>query len=205
VLTAKGSTQPLETSVHSTHIHLGEPAGVLPISTEEGEPVKTMILGCLTPEEVTALKFGSLAIPATLTTESGEVHALQVHDWKESDGGDINILDTSSNRYLIKSNDSSCSSVVKHGRRLTGGGFSFNLSVEQWAQIFQCGDNNQKCCNVSGEMTCPLGGSCRDMYTWSTCVPVEECGGDGQPCCDCPSPPCDPGTECFVGGTCAWR
>lgn len=164
MLTAKGGTQPLETSVHSTHIHLGEPAGTLPVSTEavsteEGEPA-TMILGCLTPEEVSALKFGSLAIPATLTIESGEVHALQVHDWKEGDDGDINILDTSSNRYLIKSNDSSCSSVVKHGRRLTGGGFSFNLSVEQWAQIFQCGDINQECCNVSGELTCPLEGSC---------------------------------------------
>ena len=85
MLTAKGGTQPLETSVHSTHVHLGEPAGTLPISNEEGEPA-TMILGCLTPEEANALKFGSLAIPATLTTESGEVHALQVHDWKEGNG-----------------------------------------------------------------------------------------------------------------------
>ena len=31
VLTAKGGTQPLETSVHSTHIHMGEPAGTLPV------------------------------------------------------------------------------------------------------------------------------------------------------------------------------
>lgn len=189
VLTAKGGTQPLETSVHSTHIHMGEPAGTLPVNTEEEEPVKTMILGCLTPEEVTALKFGSLAIPATLTTESGEVHGLQVHDWKEGNDGDINILDTSSNRYLIKSNDSSCSSVVKHGRRLTGGGLSFNLSVDQWAQIFNCGDINQECCNVWGELTCPLiEGNC----SFGTCV---ACGGNGEPCCDS-------GTECFGRGTC---
>ena len=115
ILTAKGGIQPLETAVHSTHIHLAEPAGALVSTTEDG--VTNKILGCITLKDVGALKFGSLAVPGTLRTESGDIHALQVHDWEEREDGVINIIDPSGTPYVIKS-DPSCSSVIKHGRRL---------------------------------------------------------------------------------------
>lgn len=165
-LTAKGSIQPLETAVHNTHIHLGKPVG----DTEnEGESlaVSSMdtklnldVLGCMTPDDVEALKLGSFAVPATLKTENGEIHALQVHDWKENDNGVITIIDTSSIPYVIKS-DPACSSVIKHGRHLQeNGGFSLSWSDNvDWECVFSVNDKGVEggaCCN---DGSCPGGDS----------------------------------------------
>jgi len=129
MFTAKGSALPLETAVHSTQIHLGQPAGLVLPTDEESDATapqgnKMKILGCLTPEDIEAMKLGSLSSPATLTTESGGIHTLQTHDWEEDEVGSIKITDTSGVHFEIKK-DPSCSTQIKHGRRLRQSRYSF--------------------------------------------------------------------------------
>ena len=160
-LTAKGSIQPLETAVHNPQIHLSKPVG----DTEnEGESLDTKlnldVLGCMTPDDVEALKLGSFAVPASLRTENGDIHALQVHDWKENDNGVITILDTSSIPYVIKS-DPACASVIKHGRHLQeNSGFSLSWSDNvDWECVYSVngkGVEGGACCN---DGSCPGGNS----------------------------------------------
>jgi len=135
MFTAKGSSRPLEMGVHSARIHLGEPAGHVPIPflditpallpTEDEDTTapqgttkdKFKKLGCLSPEDIEAMKFGSLSSPVVLTTEKGGFHTLQTHDWEEGDNDSIKITDTSGIHFEIKL-DPSCSTQIKHGRRL---------------------------------------------------------------------------------------
>jgi len=133
MFTAKGSSLPLEMGVHSTRIHLGEPAGHVPflditpaLSPTEDEDTtapqgttkdKFKKFGCLSPEDIEAMKSGSLSSPITLTTEKGGLHTLQTHDWEEDGNDSIKITDTSGIHYEIKP-DPSCSTQIKHGRRL---------------------------------------------------------------------------------------
>jgi hypothetical protein len=148
MFTAKGSLLPLEMGVHSTRIHLGEPAGLVPIPilditpalspTEDKDTTapqgttkdKFKKLGCLSPEDIEAMKFGSLSSPVTLSTErGGGFHTMQTHDWEEDDNDSIKITDTSGIHYEIKP-DPSCSTQIKHGRRLQIGSTKGMMIVE---------------------------------------------------------------------------
>ena len=133
MLTVKGTDTPVETAVHHTVLHLGQPAGDNAIATApEGTEAKAnpeeKVLGCMTPAEVVSLKENSLVVPATLKKEDGGIHTFLTHDWEEDDMGKIKITDASGVHYEIKP-DPSCSTQIKHGRRLVDSNSGDSLSL----------------------------------------------------------------------------
>ena len=115
VMTAKGTEIPVETGVHNTIFHLGQPVGEDKLG-DVIAPQDTKKFGCITPAEAQELKEKALVVPATLETEEGSLHTLQIHDW-EQEGDTIKITDPSGVHYEIKP-EPSCSSQIKRGRRL---------------------------------------------------------------------------------------
>ena len=126
MLTVKGTDTPVETAVHHTVLHLGQPAGedialVEDATAPQGTTTKAnpheKVLGCMTRAEVVSLRENSVAIPAAIESEDGSLHTVFTRDWEEDDMGKIKITDASGVHYEIKP-DPSCSTQIKHGRRL---------------------------------------------------------------------------------------
>ena len=137
MLTVKGTDTPVETAVHHTVLHLGQPAGegialVEDATAPQGTITKAnpneKVLGCMTRAEVVFLRENSVAIPAAIESEDGSLHTVRTRDWEEDDMGKIKITDASGVHYEIKP-DPSCSTQIKHGRRLVDSNSGDSLSL----------------------------------------------------------------------------
>ena len=137
MLTVKGTDTPVETAVHHTVLHLGQPAGedialVDDATAPQGTTAKAnpneKVLGCMTRAEVVSLRENSVAIPAAIESEDGSLHTVRTRDWEEDDMGKIKITDASGVHYEIKP-DPSCSTQIKHGRRLVDSNSGDSLSL----------------------------------------------------------------------------
>ena len=82
----------------------------------------------MTRAEVVSLRDNSVAIPAAIESEDGSLHTISTRDWEEDDMGKIKITDASGVHYEIKP-DPSCSTQIKHGRRLVDSNSGDSLSL----------------------------------------------------------------------------
>ena len=135
---------PVETAVHHTVLHLGQPAGedIALVDNATAPQGNEKVLGCMTRAEVVSLRENSVAIPAAIESEDGSLHTVFTRDWEEDDMGKIKITDASGVHYEIKP-DPSCSTQIKHGRRLAVFTMEEAYSLTSGISV-SCFDGSQK-------------------------------------------------------------
>jgi hypothetical protein len=114
LMTRAGTDNLVKTGVSGLELVALAPANDQPVHQDGSK-----FLGCLFQDQADLLSTDSFFTGTVIDSPDGSKHVIQVHDYESNSDGGAVIVDTSGQKYLIKTNDKSCSTVMtRDGRRL---------------------------------------------------------------------------------------